>query len=207
MKTERSAKFKCPQCPKTFAAKTGLGSHLRTHGIAGQSKTAVASRAKLGVQRPLETAPPPEAPPTAAAGSPSGPPYLCPECKDPFNSPAQLGRHRRFKHGVVGRFAQQAIDAATAALAPRKRGRPRKSVVDNQSTQLQPVERVPQNHEQRHVNSNGHEASPAALDPIAYALTIGSIKEFCRRAAEEHGIPTREFTRQCAELFLREARR
>jgi hypothetical protein len=249
--------FKCPECPKTFAAKTGLGSHMRTHGITGQSKSALDYHAKKNGVAPATTvAGPPfqcehctnsfrthpalashmrivhgvpgkflreldkkktgELPAATSATvaptpSPSGPPFICPECKDDsFGSAAHLGRHRRWKHGIIGRFTKEKV-AALEAEAPRKRGRPAgsgKNVDDTQSTQLQPVERVLHHHEQKHVNSNnGHEASAAIYDPLAYALTIGGLKEFCRRAAEEHGIPTREFTRQCAELFLREARR
>jgi hypothetical protein len=36
--------YHCPHCPKTFKAKTGLGSHLRTHGVAGTSPTTVKYR-------------------------------------------------------------------------------------------------------------------------------------------------------------------
>lgn len=31
--------LKCPHCPRTFKAKTGLGSHMRVHGVKGSSPT------------------------------------------------------------------------------------------------------------------------------------------------------------------------
>jgi hypothetical protein len=41
-------KLKCPHCSRTFARATGLGSHLRTHGIKGSSKSVLALKKKLG---------------------------------------------------------------------------------------------------------------------------------------------------------------
>jgi hypothetical protein len=40
-------KLKCPHCPKTFLRATGLGSHMRTHGIKGNSKSVLALREKM----------------------------------------------------------------------------------------------------------------------------------------------------------------
>jgi len=219
-----AAKFKCPQCPQTFKRKTGLGFHLRAvHGVVGTSKTALdyhrkkhgeTSQAVMPIQKMLPTLEEAIEPivseeetimPARAIDLTSDSPYKCPECgQDNFISAAHLGRHRRYSHGIIGRFTKENIKAAGVEVEQKvgkKRGRPRKD--ENQSTQLQPAERAIPHYEQRHDSNN--EAN--SFDPLAYALTIGSLKEFCRRAAEEHGIPTKEFTRQCAELFLREARR
>lgn len=135
----------------------------------------------------------------------AGPPFVCPECKeDTFTSRAHLGRHRRWRHGVLGKHTKQAVANGDVEVPePRRRGRPLGS--RKQSTDIQLVERTNNAHV-TNPSSNGHQVH-ASLDPLAYALAIGSVKEFCRNFAEEHGIPTREFTRQFSELFLREARR
>ena len=44
MTTTKEAKHQCPKCERMFVSKTGLGSHLRTHGIHGKSKSAIAAR-------------------------------------------------------------------------------------------------------------------------------------------------------------------
>ncbi|HTF61199.1 MAG TPA: hypothetical protein VK638_00660 [Edaphobacter sp.] len=202
--------FKCPKCDRTFLAGPGLGSHMKTaHGIPGKALSTLHARRKKmdPVQEMLPTLEE-EAPtvPETEEGSLPEKKLVCPECGQGFNGPQgpqALGRHRRSSHGVIGRYTKENIAAGVGV--PKKRGRPRKE--ENQPTQLQPASPERLHHAQRHDSNNGEVHQPPALDYIAYALAVGGLKEFCRNFAESHGLPTREFTKQCAELFLRETRR
>jgi len=117
------------------------------------------------------------APPPASSSEKSGL-LICPECSDPFQNARNLGQHRWHRHGVVSPVKLKAM-----AQAEQK--------------QLQPTERMqPVNDKKLRstshsgaVEGGNHAAAVASLDPIAYALAIGSIKEFCRHFAEEHGNP------------------
>jgi hypothetical protein len=112
--------------------------------------------------------------------------YRCPECSFKHVKAVVVGTHRRSKHGIQGRSAG-AVAARNQLSLPTNGGK---------------------THEiSRTVETQTHTNGEAAYDPIPYALAVGSIKEFCRNFAEEHGLVTRVFTRQLAELFLREARR
>jgi hypothetical protein len=105
-----------------------------------------------------------------------------------------LGLHRRHTHGVISpaKLKAQAVAEKKQQLALTERTQSVNDKISSPSSRGEGGENA---------------ASSPSFDPIAYALAIGSLKEFCRHFAEEHGIPTRDFTRQCAELFLREARR
>lgn len=116
-------------------------------------------------------------------------PLACPECgRDDFNDTKHLGRHRRFEHKVIGRAARAMMKKMTAI---------ERTIPSNETSS----------------SSTGSTAaappapSPEAIQAVTYALAVGAVKEFCRHHAEEHGIPSREFTRRFAELFLRETRR
>jgi predicted RNA-binding Zn-ribbon protein involved in translation (DUF1610 family) len=190
-----SSKHKCPECPKEFLKRTGLGSHLRSaHGIIGSSSTAVAMRlvkaAENGKETQSSTKTSGEL--VTAAGTKT---FQCPECGQVKKNAAELGKHRRFKHGVLGREAAKNQLAKSSHPEGLERNEKRRSIGNQTVSSNQPS----------HIAYDGSRAP--ALDPIAYALAVGSLKEFCRNAAEEHGIPSREFTRHCAELLLREARR
>lgn len=217
--------IKCPHCPLMFRRKTGLGSHMRTiHGIAGTGKSTLGyhrNKAKPSPATPVQgTLPTLESSeqesivpahsvdlhdrePLASEANMSVP--TCPDCKQTFPNNATLGRHRRFKHGILGKAAVKAKEEAEAAAAeaPKRRGRPLGSKTNSNATQLQTIERASP-HVQKFDNGNEDHAT---LNPLAYAVAVGSIQEFCRHFAEEHDIPTRQFTRQCAELFLRQTRR
>jgi hypothetical protein len=156
-----SLRFKCAHCTDRYSSERGLNIHIgRKH-------------------RNLKHTPAS----TALA-------LVCRECgKDDFQSPAHLGRHRRFKHNVPGTAHQKKSSTSLETVPHHERAA---------STQA---------------NGNGHAQYthaapvPAALSAVAHALAIGSIKEFCRHFAEEHGFLTKQFTRECAELLLRETRR
>jgi hypothetical protein len=131
--------------------------------------------------------------PNASTSSLAVPP--CPECgRDDFKRNADLGRHRRFTHNIRG------------------------TSHDRKTTHA--LERTPQANEagSRKIHSGANQPTlpnteaptPTAAETfnaVTYAIALGAVKEFCRHHAEEHGIPTRQFTRQFAELFFREARR
>jgi hypothetical protein len=105
-----------------------------------------------------------------------------------------LGLHRRHTHGVISpaKLKAQAVAEKKQQLALTERTQSVNDKISSPSSRGEGGENA---------------ASSPSFDPIAYALAIGSLKEFCRHFAEEHGIPTRQFTRQCAELFFRETRR
>ncbi len=83
--------IQCPHCERTFKSTTGLGSHLRTHGIAGSSKATLdyhaAKKSANGAMWAFKQ----------KDGQ-----YKCPECKELFSHPGALGSHRRLKHDVAG---------------------------------------------------------------------------------------------------------
>jgi uncharacterized C2H2 Zn-finger protein len=206
--------FKCQQCPTTYRTRAGLGSHMRSaHGIAGRDSFATppnivfSSDADQTEQQAEAVLSPSSQDNDAAVFIPTkqiqGPPFVCPECKDDsFTTRAHLGRHRRNAHAIEGIAAKYSkkVKQELEEPEPKRRGRPPGS--RNQSTELQ-LERTLSHNAH---SSNGHQVH-AALDPTPFALTVGSIKEFCRHAAEEHDIPTRQFTRLCAELFFAQTRR
>ncbi len=111
----------------------------------------------------------------------------CPECSLPMKSKIELGKHLQRKHGVPGKSTQKRL------------------AKQNQLALHKPSER--ESHHEQIDRPSAKEFSSPAIDPIAFALAVGQVKEFCRSFAEEHDLPTRLFTRQFAELFLREARR
>lgn len=141
----------------------------------------------------------------------------CPECKELIphakHKPnyKRLGRHRRFAHNIIGfkhfnetpkqtsNGKRAANGSAKTFPSGRRIGRPRKS----QSTERGLIH-VPHSPV---IEIAATTESALSQGDIAYALAVGSIKEFCRNFAEEHDIPTKLFTRSVAELFLRQARR
>lgn len=195
--------FKCPDCPATFKLPTGLGIHRRMkHGIMGSAPSTLAARQKVEAGKaalkklpaPVSLAASATKPTTKKVtkhGGESGK-FQCPECPMSFTYARVLGKHRAAKHGVAG--------ASKSALLKQRHNLERHTT-NGHSTALETLPPPdPANH-----SANPHSA--ASLDPLAYAIAVGSVKEFCRNFAEEHGIVTKQFTRQFAELFLREARR
>lgn len=111
--------------------------------------------------------------------------FHCPECKFKHTKAVVIGTHRRSKHGIAGK---------SAGTVPAKR-------------QLTLTNGGKTPHENGLAIQTHDDDSQVAYDPVPYAIAVGSVKEFCRNFAEEHGLVTRVFTRQFAELFLRSARR
>lgn len=115
----------------------------------------------------------------------------CPECKEGgFKSKAHLGRHRRKDHHIPGREAQRALNKSNQTSLER-------SPADASSAFSQS--------EQPQLSSSSTVSSDVVLRAVTQAIAVGSVKELCRNFAEEHGYPTKQFTREFAELFLREA--
>jgi len=116
---------------------------------------------------------------------------VCRECgQDDFKSPAHLGRHRRFKHHISG-TAHQKKSSTSLETVPNH-----ESATSTQTNGTDPAQQY-----------SSPASVSAALSAVAHALAIGSVKEFLRHFAEEHGYITKQFTRECAELLLRETRR
>jgi len=207
-KTETKRTFKCPKCHREFSAGPGLGSHLRTvHGIIGTSKSTLSYRKKQ--KQANDTAKAADVPsrspdPQIVAGNtkPAVSPAAldCPECKAEgitasFSDAKNLGRHRRFKHGVIGRSAVKAALRVTAGAGSFNTERTLVPYAGRTQNQLTTI----RNHEEI---QNGF-----AIDPIALALAVGNLEEFCRHFAQEHDVPARQFTRHVAQLLLRQAGR
>jgi ribosomal protein L37AE/L43A len=74
--TTKEAKHQCPKCDRMFVSRTGLGSHLRTHGINGTSKTSIAAKAKKAATDRLQ----------------------CPDCPRDFKNKMGLAIHRSAAH-------------------------------------------------------------------------------------------------------------
>lgn len=111
--------FKCSQCSAEFKANSGLSSHMRlTHGMKRDGTPIPPERLKairekqVKGQRSLEAKTKRiETFKAKKKKTPQGPPYTCPECskyrhrKVEFATPRELGKHRRFSHGVQGQSA------------------------------------------------------------------------------------------------------
>lgn len=201
-------KFACPHCSRRFQRAAGLGSHLRTHGLVGSAPSTLAWRKQKEMSKAPEDTPvvnpSPEvvvasSPAVAAPGA-----FACPECasagkSEQFPNAAILGHHRRFKHGIMGKLAIKAREQAA-----------RRDLVSSDSI---PERRHPQSHD---THPNGiipistaiptHE-NTIQFDPLAVALAVGRVQEFCSNFAEEHDYAPRTFTRSVAQLLLSQARR
>lgn len=121
-------------------------------------------------------------------------PIECPECGRMCLGKNSLGKHRGAAHGVISKsqLEQKQREQRLAVSKP----------TPTQLARTNHEEKQPSTHERK-----GHVIPNGAIDPLIFALAIGQAKEFCRHIAEEHDVPTRLFTREFAELFLRQTRR
>jgi uncharacterized C2H2 Zn-finger protein len=213
---EKPKIYKCPDCDAAFDRAPSLGNHRRAkHGIAGSSATATKTLAarRTAVGDPSKPFPCADCSLTFATETGLAMhrgklhkiapelPFKCPECPRSFGRAVELGNHLR-THGVLGTTAKAVqLRAETAAK--------KRLSLSVEPVSITTTEQPAANDERQiaNVKKSSRVVEGPPVDVIAYALAVGSIKEFCRNFAEEHGIPTREFTRQCAELFYREARR
>ncbi len=117
----------------------------------------------------------------------------CSQCSKEFKFPTGLGSHMRRVHGIAGTSKSSLSYKKQNKNKISKRKLPiTKGVLDN-------------------VSKTKNETEPETItffnDPIAYFIAVGSLKEFCRNLAKEHGIPETIFTSGCAKLFYDQTRR
>jgi uncharacterized C2H2 Zn-finger protein len=176
---------KCPDCPRMFASRTGLGSHRRSaHGIEGQSKSTLAARAaKPAREKPakplseykrlklhLQEMKAPENPA----------PNQCPLCGYQTKSKGGLSLHINTSH------AQAKAGERKAERSGKKQRR------EIERTQTQVIVASSNGHEE---NWQGHtDGIPEAL----IAVTSGRFQELCRSVAYEHDLPPRLFAARVA---------
>lgn len=177
--------IQCPYCNAKPHGRSGLASHLRTH-------------------KDVHTEQHPLAPPTPEVLSPKSVltsevqpnadgMFPCPECGELLNTKAGLGNHRR-QHGVKG--------ASYGSVAHKAQRSSLNGLIVHQQ---RGIGNVPKRTSTR--TSHFPQRDDYETEQLSFAITVGQLKEFCRRAAEEHGYPTLDFTRIVAELFHAEASR
>lgn len=219
MTTAKPAPHKCPDCDRMFVSLTGLGSHRRTaHGIAGQSKTAIAYQKAAMKANALQ----------------------CPECgeKFPAHLPQVLGSHRLRKHGISGGSKSAILDRRMKAMKPpppdalvlnplqcrecgfiakdvggfKLHGRKKHNIISptarelkiknprtQKGTQIEPAQALTV------TTSNGHHPSQAdfiaaSIPEAAIAFTAGRVEELLANAASQLDLPARTFTKRVIEL-------
>lgn len=224
---------KCPvkDCGKEFQGKAGLSSHLRNQHGAQASKADYVASAVIPAPEPAQS----EIAKTEsldaryrklwAKGN-----YRCLECADQgkrisFNSPKDLGRHRRFSHGVKGKNADK-----NAASWRRRQENPLAISLDTPGSfscshcprtftttrglnvHLGTIHQGAPNGESPaivHIPpkelSNGkvagnRDAAPdhaAFVEALAIANATGFVQSYFSTVANEHDLSTRQFARRC----------
>lgn len=177
-------KFKCDKCEASFDTQNGLSGHMGKH----------IDRKKKGKGKAN-----PERPSPYIVQAKNGrildyTPIECPECHKMYGGKMALGKHRGAAHGVKSKSKLYEESRAAKQLPA--------TTTDVERTNN---ERQSSASERKSIN-NGHVVG-GEIDPFIFAIAIGQAKEFCRNLAEEHDVPARLFTRQFAELFLRQTRR
>lgn len=177
-------KFKCDKCEASFDTQNGLSGHMGKHIDRKKRRKGKAN---------------PERPSPYIVQAKNGrildyTPIECPECHKMYGGKMALGKHRGAAHGVKSNA--KLYEEQRAA----KKQLPPPALPERINHEEQPSTR------ERKQPSNGHVVTNE-IDPLVFAIAIGQAKEFCRNLAEEHDIPARLFTRQFAELFLRQTRR
>lgn len=117
---------------------------------------------------------------------------VCPECEAEgkhtvFDEPRYLGRHRRFRHGVLGKRAQA---QAESGMNPRRRRR---------SGTNKPLQPVPREEEPE----GGPTPFPMAM--IGYA--IGKLESLAEQIARENGFSPKEFAPLVMDYYSQVAKR
>lgn len=194
--------LKCPKCKLPFIGKIALRHHLKNHSEYKKRsldhKHVLVSKIKPNAQGKFHCPKCDKVFDTShqltghqrkhsallGKPAPTGPPFLCPECTKPYNKRSALGIHRRAAHGVLGKAHQPSA----------------RQLAQQSKTSIEVV------HAKRSQGPEAFSPEVPTADPLAFAIAIGSVTEFCRNFAEEHAYPARQFTRQFAELFLRQAR-
>jgi hypothetical protein len=105
-----------------------------------------------------------------------------------FFAAQELGRHKKFVHGIVGATAAKKKSQLPTPIPIAHTENPEPSVGKK---------RGPYN------KSKSNIAKGASSNGEAIALiTTGKIISFCEAEAEKYNISKRAFTQRCAELFL-----
>ncbi len=186
MAKDAGARFQCKLCPRNFQMARGLGSHMRAaHGIAGTAKSTVSARER---NEAIAVSKAPKVPIQQNIGGK----MKCPECGKTCANRAAFANHRRAAHGVKSK----------AQLVRERRA-------EKSGNELAISVPVPTIAEEKIIEKRKPEIDGAgsSVDPLVFAIALGQVKELCRHIAEEHGVPTKLFTRQFSQLFLAEARR
>lgn len=198
----------CPECGRfDFRRKTAWGIHrMRKHGIAGTSKTSLANR-QAQDQRSGKHSQSKRNPPTIPAivktnparnghrsgASASDNPLQCPHCPETLKSPAALGRHLRFKHGVPGKTAQKHLGSGQQ----HQFNNPFQEIHNERSSSLAKT--------RSHSSTEKEETLSRHEGLVLYV--VGQIQQLCRSIAEQEDIPSREFTHRCAEFISHQTSR
>ncbi len=161
--------------------------------------------------------------------------YVCPECgRDDFTTPTGLGAHRKSIHHVAGK-STTAVKERANKLAHKKaktkqsfpcefcgrefpilsaknrhRNKEHQAELQNPSTQLtttQPGEQTNGNSKRRTLSRQAEDYIDPRITAEIIAYTVGKIESVAARIAEENDLPSKQFTRRCAEYFLVSARR
>lgn len=187
MTKKAGAKYPCTQCDKTFETPAARGSHMRIiHGVAGTSYDSKEKREKREALKESKDS----SPIKCAEMSDRYTELRCPDCDLAFKGKAALSNHRRAQHGL-----------------PRSQEAERRAKYKTKSDEITVPAVISPEGNSIDKRKPEPEVSHSQIDTLLFAFAVGQIKEQCRRIAEEHDVPTKLFTRQFAELFLREARR
>jgi hypothetical protein len=113
----------------------------------------------------------------------------CPDCDAEYRLPTSLGVHRRFAHGIAGKFTTSPINPP----ATRKYTKRSELAIATPS--------------KNGITHNGHKdqghRAPDGIPEATLALALGRFQGFCTSMAHEFDIPPRLFTARLSELIYR----
>ena len=226
------AKPKCPECNHRFSTNALLAMHRkRAHGVEGTSKSHLQAQAKKARLEAVVETKPKEEPATATIPNTSPALLTCPDCPATFTKAVELGKHRRFKHGVFGRHSdalirRQALErsgggfpcsdcefiATSIGGLSLHRGKQHKDAlppVDNPHPKSRGTE-LARTKTTRPIasNGNGHHSEEAhfaanGIPEATLALALGRFQGLCQGMAVEFDLPPRLFASRLAELIYR----
>lgn len=234
---------KCKECSKEFKANSGLSSHMRMQhrmNVDGSPVPDVTIQAQITKALKAKDQLRSVASQQAYAKQKASGPYTCPECskykhkKVEFPTPSELGKHRRFTHGVLGK-SKTAIKSRES-LAPagdptmfecphcHRKFANRLGLVmhigkkhKTTSLTIQPVQEMSTNangtrngihqHQPGEGHPNGKDIAHATAEALIVAYATGILKGQITAIAEVHDFPARQLTFRCAQSLLSEAKR
>lgn len=227
------AKPKCPECDRRFGTNALLAMHRkRAHGVEGTSKSHLQAQSKKArlIDAVVEAKPDQE--PITETPQTTSPALLtCPECPATFTKAVELGKHRRFKHGVFGRHSdaqirRQSLErsgggfpctdcefiATSVGGLSLHRGKQHLNApppVENPHPKSRGTE-LARTKATRPIapNGNGHHSEEAhfaanGIPEATLALALGRFQGLCQGMAVEFDLPPRLFASRLAELIYR----